>query len=123
MNDRLKLIYVDDEEMNRQLFRLLFEKKYEVITAESGVIALTLLKMTPDTVAVISDMKMPSMTGIEFVQKAKVKFPYIKFFILTGYDITAEIQEALKTNLILNKFRKPSTNFNEIDHAIKITSI
>ena len=119
MNDRLKLIYVDDEEMNRQLFRLLFEKKYEVITAESGVIALTLLENHPDTVAVISDMKMPTMSGIEFVQKAKIKFPYIKFFILTGYDITAEIQEALKTNLILNKFRKPF-NFNEIDNAIKM---
>jgi two-component system, response regulator, stage 0 sporulation protein F len=117
MKERLKLIYVDDEEMNRQLFRLLFEKKYEVITAESGVIALTLLENHPDIVAVISDMKMPTMSGIEFIQKARIKFPYIKFFILTGYDITAEIQEALKTNLILNKFRKPF-NFNEIDHAI-----
>jgi two-component system, response regulator, stage 0 sporulation protein F len=120
MNDRLKLIYVDDEEMNRQLFRLLFEIKYEVITAESGVIALTLLENHPDTVVVISDMKMPTMSGIEFIQKAKVRFPYIRFFILTGYDITAEIQEALKTNLILNKFRKPF-NFNEIDHAIKMS--
>jgi two-component system, response regulator, stage 0 sporulation protein F len=119
MSNRLKLIYVDDEEMNRQLFRLLFEKKYEVITAESGVIALTLLENHQDTVAVVSDMKMPAMSGIEFIQKAKKKFPYIKFFILTGYDITAEIQEALKTNLILNKFRKPF-NFNEIDHAIKM---
>jgi response regulator RpfG family c-di-GMP phosphodiesterase len=119
MNNSLKIIYVDDEAMNCQLFRLLFNKKYEVITAESGIIALNLLEKYPDTVAVISDMKMPSMTGIEFVQKAKIRFPGIKFFILTGYDVTNEIQDALKTNLILNYFRKPF-NFNEIDIALKM---
>jgi response regulator RpfG family c-di-GMP phosphodiesterase len=119
MDNRLKIIYVDDEEMNRQLFRLLFDKKYEVITAESGNIGLNLLEKHMDTVVVISDMKMPTMSGIEFIRKAKIRFPYIKFFILTGYDITTEIQEALKANLILNKFRKPF-NFNEIDSAIKM---
>jgi two-component system, response regulator, stage 0 sporulation protein F len=119
MNNKQKIVYVDDEDMNRQLFRLLFDKKYEVITAESGVIALTLLERHQDTTAVISDMKMPNMSGIEFIQKAKIRFPYIKFFILTGYDDTTEIQEALNTNLILNKFGKPF-NFNEIDYAIKM---
>jgi len=118
MSDKLKLLYVDDEEMNLLLFEKIFEKKYNIITAESGMLALELLLSHPDTVVVISDMKMPTMTGIQFIQKAKNKFPNINFFILTGYDINDEIQEALESNMILNYFRKPF-NFNEINSAIQ----
>jgi len=118
MSDKLKIMYVDDEEMNLQLFKLNFNRKYEVITAESGISALNLLEEHLDTVIVISDMKMPIMTGIEFIQKAKVKYPDIKYYILTGYDITDEIQEALDAKLILEYFRKPF-DINEIDNAIR----
>jgi YesN/AraC family two-component response regulator len=71
---------------------------------------------------VISDMKMPIMTGVEFIKKAKYKYPNIKFYILSGYDITDEIQEALDSKLILKYFRKPF-NFNEFDDAIKTALI
>jgi len=118
MSNKLKLMYVDDEVMNLQLFELNFNKKYEVITAESGIGALKLLEKHLDTVIVISDMKMPIMTGIEFIKKAKEKYANIKFYILTGYDITAEIIEALDSKLILKYFRKPF-NFNEIDNELK----
>lgn len=118
MNDRIKVIYVDDEEMNLLLFKLNFDKNYDVITAESGITALKLLEEHLDTDIVISDMKMPKMNGLEFIKKAKSKYPDIKFYILTGYDITDEIQEALDTKLVLKYFRKPF-NFNEIDNAIK----
>lgn len=110
-------MYVDDEVLNRQLFALNFNRKYEVIIAESGISALNLLEEHLDTIIVISDMKMPMMTGIEFIQKAKVKYPDIKYFILTGYDITDEILKALDTKLILRYFRKPF-DVNEIDNAI-----
>lgn len=119
MSNKIKIMYVDDEEMNLLLFELNFNRKYEVITAESGISALKLLEEHVNTVLVISDMKMPTMTGVEFIKQAKVKFPKIKFYILTGYDITDEIQEALDTNLILRYFRKPF-NFNEIDNEIKL---
>jgi len=118
MSDKLKIMYVDDEELNLQLFELNFNRKYEVITAESGISALNLLEEHLDTTIVISDMKMPKMTGIEFIQKAKVKYPDIKYYILTGYDITDEIQEALDAKLILKYFRKPF-DINEIDNAIR----
>lgn len=118
MSDKIKIMYVDDEKMNLLLFELNFNRKYEVITAESGESALKLLETHVDTKVVISDMKMPIMTGVEFIQKAKVKYPDMKFYILTGYDITEEIQEALDANLILNYFRKPF-DFNKIDGAIR----
>ncbi len=118
MNDKLKIMYVDDEELNLQLFKLNFDKKYKVVTAESGISALNLLEEHLDTIIVISDMKMPIMPGIEFIRKAKVKYPDIKYYILTGYDITDEIQEALNAKLILKYFRKPF-DINEIENAIR----
>jgi YesN/AraC family two-component response regulator len=117
MSDKLKVMYVDDEEMNLQLFELNFNKRYEVITAENGILALNLLNKHLDTKIVISDMQMPIMTGVEFIKKAKLEYPNIKFYILTGYDITVEIQEMLDAKLILKYFRKPF-DFNEIDKAI-----
>ncbi|MCU4174318.1 response regulator [Carboxylicivirga sp. N1Y90] len=117
MNNDIKIMYVDDEELNLQLFKLNFNRKYEVIIAESGSAALEILEKHSDILIIISDMKMPIMTGIEFIKKAKVKYPHVKYYILTGYDITDEIQQALESNLILKYFRKPF-NFNEIDNAI-----
>jgi two-component system, response regulator, stage 0 sporulation protein F len=119
MSDKLKLLYVDDEEMNLKLFELNFNKKYEVITAESGIDALNLMDAHLDIEMVISDMKMPGMTGLEFIKKAKEKYPDIKYYILTGYDVTDEIQAALNSNLILKCFRKPF-GFDEINIMINM---
>ena len=118
MGHKLKIMYVDDEELNLKLFELNFNKRYEVITAECGITALNLLEKHLDTKFVISDMKMPRITGLEFIQKAKIKYPDIKYCILSGYNMTHEIQEALDTKLILKYFRKPF-DVNEIDNTIK----
>jgi len=117
MNDRFKLLYVDDEPINLKLFTLNFKSKYDVITAESGFEALDILKKNSDTQIVISDMKMPGMSGIDFIRRAKEDYPSICFFILTGYDITPEITLALKECLIHKYFQKPF-NMKEIECSI-----
>ncbi len=113
-----KVLYVDDEPINLKLFELNFNKKYEVITANNASEGLDLLEKKADIIIVISDMKMPEMNGIEFIRNAKFKYPDKKFFILTGYEITSEIQSALDEGLILKYFSKPF-NFKEIDGAIE----
>lgn len=62
-------------------------------------------------------MKMLGMNGIEFIRLAKKDFPNISFYILTGFDITDEISEALEKRLIHKYFRK-SFNIKEIEAAI-----
>lgn len=113
-----KLLYVDDEPINLKLFELNFNRKYEVVVANDGFEGLDALKKTEDIIVVISDMKMPEMNGIEFIRNAKAKFPDKKFFILTGFEITWEIQKALDEGLVLKYFSKP-LNFKEIDGAIE----
>jgi len=112
-----KIIYVDDEEVNVLLFKINFSVNYEVLTGYSGFDGLELLKNNPDVKVVISDMKMPGMNGIEFIKTARENRPDIKCYILTGFDITEEIQEAIDTNLIVQYFRKPFS-MDEIMQAI-----
>lgn len=117
MNNLIKLLYVDDEQINLMLFQNIFKKKYTVIIAESGFKGLEILQKEKEIKVIISDMKMPGMNGLEFIQKAKEKFPNILFFILTGYDITPEIQKSLENGLISKYFQKPF-NMKEIDETI-----
>jgi two-component system response regulator (stage 0 sporulation protein F) len=117
MDERHKILYVDDELINLQLFKINFSKKYEVSIAESGIKGLEILAGSPDIKVVVSDMKMPNMNGIEFIRKAKERHPNIKFYILTGFEITKEIQEAINSKLIIKYYMKPF-NMNELDTAI-----
>lgn len=113
-----KILYVDDELINLQLFDINFRNKYEVFTADNGMKGLEILANNIDILVVVSDMKMPNMNGIEFIKTAKSIYPTIKFYILTGFEITQEIQEAITSNLIIKYFMKPF-NINEIDASIK----
>ncbi|MBN1116156.1 MAG: response regulator, partial [Bacteroidales bacterium] len=114
---KVKILYVDDEEINLLLFEANFNQKYEVKIAENGLSGLEVLENNPDILIIISDMKMPNMNGIEFINKAKRKYPDKKFYILTGFEITEEMQKALETGLILKYFSKPF-DMNEIESSI-----
>lgn len=118
MKNEPKILYVDDEEINLQLFEINFEIKYNVLTAISGFDAFDLLKVNENIRIVICDMKMPKMNGVEFIKIAKLKYPQIVFCILTGYEITDDIKDLLNTGLILKYFKKPMDIF-DIDSTIE----
>ena len=118
MNTNLKILYVDDEYINLELFQTNFSENYEVFIAEDGFNGLEILKKHHDITIVISDMKIPNMDGIEFIQKAKESYPGIKYFILTGLEITQKIREALDSGLILKYFSK-IFNINDIETSIR----
>ncbi len=117
MKSKRTILYVDDEKINLLLFEINFQDKYKVIGADSPEKGFLQLKENPDISVVISDMRMPDMNGVQFVAKAKKKFPNISYFILTGYDITEEIADALRTGLIDRYFKKPF-NLKEISEAV-----
>jgi two-component system, response regulator, stage 0 sporulation protein F len=112
------ILYVDDEELNLMLFEINFQRNYEIITSASGVEGLEKIRSINDIKVVISDMRMPGMNGIEFIRQAKTEFPGLFCFILTGYDITKEIADALNERLIVKYLRKPF-NVKEIEQSIK----
>ncbi|MBP1602549.1 MAG: response regulator, partial [Acidobacteria bacterium] len=74
MKQKYSLLLVDDEEANLQKLRRTFTDKYEVFPAQSGEEALQILRSTPID-AVITDQKMPNMTGIEFLEASQKDYP------------------------------------------------
>jgi two-component system response regulator (stage 0 sporulation protein F) len=107
MDKKVTILYVDDEEINLQLFEINFRKKFSVITAISGKRGLEQLRNRPEIDVIISDMKMPEMNGIEFIRKAKLINKNAICYILTGFEITDEIEAALESQLIHRYFSKP----------------
>ncbi len=118
MSEKPKILYVDDEPINLQLFEINFGEKYDVLLAESGYSGLSVLDDHQDTSVVISDMKMPEMNGIEFIKEAKAKYPDKNFLILTGFEITDELKDALRIGLIMKFLQKPF-NIDQIEHEIE----
>jgi len=116
--DRIKILYIDDDLFQLQLFQLKFRNMFEVIIAEFGQNGLEVLKNNKDIDVVVSDYEMPFMNGLEFIEKARKIKNDIPFYILSCSHKTDEIREALQNKLIDNFFRKPinkSQLLNEID--------
>jgi len=90
----LQILIVDDEEnILRSLKRLLMNEDYEILTAMSGEEALGILGKNPDVALIISDQRMPGLTGTDFLEKAALRAPDATRMILTGYaDVTAAIE-------------------------------
>lgn len=86
------ILYVDDEESNLRIFRMAFKRQYNVLTAISGMDAIEVLRAN-DVQLIITDQKMPEMTGTELLEKVLPEFPDVIRIILTGFaDIEAIIK-------------------------------
>ena len=107
MKTKPKILYVDDEPMNLELFEANFSSLYEVIISTNGYEAFEILQENGDLKAVISDLKMPEINGFDFVAKVKESFPEMKCFLMSGYDFDEQIANAINTGLILSYFMKP----------------
>lgn len=116
--EKIKIVYVDDEENNLLSFKATFRTKYNVLTAISAADAVKLLDENPDIAIIITDQRMPNMTGVEFLHSIIEKFPLPMRILLTGYtDINALI-EAVNLGKIHHYLSKP-WNEEELDKCIQ----
>ena len=112
MMDRPSVLYVDDERSNLTGFKYMFADDYDVFVAESGAEALELLSRESISI-VITDQRMPEMTGVEFLEKVVDHYPDTTRIMLTGYsDITAVV-DAINRGHVFHYFRKP-WNYYEV---------
>jgi CheY-like chemotaxis protein len=81
---RYKILVVDDEPANLRLLERLFAGEYDVVTATSGGEGLELLALHEFAV-IISDQRMPSMTGVEFLKRAADMRSQTVRIILSGH--------------------------------------
>lgn len=118
-NDKkINILYVDDEENNLFSFKATFRLKYNVFTAISGNDAIAILREHPEIEIIITDQKMPNMTGVEFLETIIPEFPDPMRILLTGYaDLTATI-DAVNKGKIFHYLNKPWKE-EELDATIQ----
>jgi response regulator RpfG family c-di-GMP phosphodiesterase len=105
-NQKIKILFVDDEKYNREAFRANFRRKYEIFLCESGAEALELLNNYPEIQIVITDQKMPNMTGIEFLDAISKDLHVIKIVVTAHRDMSL-LQAALEDGRIHDFYDKP----------------
>lgn len=102
-----RVLIVDDEEsIIAALRRLLRPEGYELVTANCGSEALTLLEADPVPL-VISDYCMPGMTGLELLREVRQRWPNTLRIILSGYSDVNTIIAAVNEGEIYKFISKP----------------
>lgn len=106
---KYKIMIVDDEPVNLRLLERLLSRSYQVIAASSGTEALQLL-LEHDVALLITDQRMPGMTGIELLKRTVDFRPHMVRMILTGYTDVSSLVEAINCGQVYKYVTKPWNN-------------
>jgi response regulator RpfG family c-di-GMP phosphodiesterase len=118
MPKKHKLLYVDDDEINLRIFKNTFRRDFTVHAAISGHDALKILKKENVDV-VITDQRMPGMTGVELLAKIKTMFPDTppNRLIISGCSEDEDIKRAFEEYMLSMFIPKP-WKYNELKEII-----
>jgi YesN/AraC family two-component response regulator len=112
-----KILIVDDEGANLRALERLFRQNHSVLTAQSGHEALALLQQH-DVALLITDQRMPGMTGIELLQQTVPLRPHMVRILLTGYTDLSTLIEAVNCGEVYSYVTKP---WNNDDLSVTVT--
>ncbi|MDO5577481.1 MAG: response regulator, partial [Fibrobacter sp.] len=95
---RQTVLVVDDVEMNRAFAVRVLKDSFATVEAKNGVEAMKIRRENPDIVAVVTDMQMPEMDGLELIKKIRKNHHYNNIAILanTAYEDAADEDKVLK---------------------------
>lgn len=102
-----KMLVVDDEPDNLDLLYRTFRRDFDVLRAESGIDALSVLSEEGEVAVIISDQRMPEMKGTEFLSKTVPEFPDTVRIILTGFTDVEDLVEAINAGQVYKYITKP----------------
>lgn len=100
------ILYVDDEVHNLTAFRACFRRRYNIFTAISAAEGLKVLQ-EQDVHTIITDQRMPQITGIEFLESIITKFPLPPRVLLTGYTDISAVIDAINRGSVYKYIQKP----------------
>ena len=101
-----EILVVDDEEDNLDAFRFAFRKSFSLHYALGGEEGLELLERL-DAAVVVSDQRMPGMSGVDFLKKAKERRPDAVGILLTAYTDLPVLIDALNSGAVERYIQKP----------------
>ena len=102
------ILYVDDEAENLRIFELMFRREFSILTTSGGEKALELINTKP-VALVLSDHRMPGMTGVEFLSRVNQLDPKTVRFLVTAYGDVETLSSAINDGSIYRFVPKPWT--------------
>lgn len=100
------VLVVDDERENLRVFQLAFKRDFTIVPAESGEEALRILHERPIAI-VLSDHRMPQMTGVQFLARAREVDPKTVRMLVTAYGDAETLGGAVNDGSIYRYVPKP----------------
>lgn len=119
---KIKVLYIDDEPNNLVSFKASFRFDYNIFLANNTDEALLRLQENPDISVILSDQKMPGMTGVEFFEDIRTKYPNPVRILITGYTDIDSVINAINRGHVFRYIKKPWTDVDvqsAIDEAQK----
>lgn len=104
--EKYRILYVDDEIDNLIIFKAAFRRYYDVFTATSAREGLEVLKKQ-DVQVLITDQRMPEITGVEFLENVIPDYPETIRMILTGFSDVEAIIQAINKGRVYQYITKP----------------
>lgn len=100
------IMFIDDEPRVLKSMRAMFRRDYEVHLADSGAAALEILG-NHDIDVVVSDQRMPEMTGVEVLTEIKNRSPKTVRILLTGYADLSAVEASMNDAEVFKYLMKP----------------
>lgn len=107
---KIKVLYIDDEKDNLLAFKSAYRRIFDVYIAETIQVAKAILNETQIEV-VISDQRMPEMTGVEFFESIIDLYPNPIRILLTGYSDIKAVEDAINKGEVYRFINKPWNEF------------
>jgi CheY-like chemotaxis protein len=114
---KYSLLYVDDEATNLRVFKSNFRKYFKVFTTTDPLEAISILKEN-DIQVIVTDQRMPNMTGTELLERILPDHPNIIKIILTGFTDIEAIKDGINRCGIYKYITKP-WNFQEMKGVLE----
>lgn len=113
------ILFVDDEEkVLKSLQRGLMDEPYELLFADSGPKALEILEKN-EVHVIVTDMRMPEMSGLDLLRIVKEKYPKIVRLVLSGYTQVTTLLTAINQGEIFKFITKPWKLEEEFKSVLK----
>ena len=116
VSDKIKILYLDDEEHNLIAFKALFRREFDVFTTTSPQEAVAYLNSN-EVPVILSDQKMPELSGVEFFELTLADFPHAVRILVTGYADIEAVIDAINRGQVYRYVAKP---WNENDLRVCI---
>lgn len=110
-SEKFKILFIDDEPASLTAFKSVFRDYYDIRLASSAEEGYQIMQREPIDI-VISDQRMPGMSGVDFLHRIRVEYPDTVRMLITGYSDIDAVVQSINGSMISYYFSKPYDEYD-----------